>query len=824
MKAPGKIVFSGLIVIIAALASGSLILSDRSGKTSSEYEGLTFLKGLTDSVTVYRDERGMPHIYATNDHDMYMAVGYISAGERLWQMDLIRRSATGRMSELFGKSYIQADIFSRCLQITEKSRQILKSEDPEIVACLQAYADGVNEYINTPGRKLPLEFRILSYKPEPWRLEDIMCIIGLMGWSLDSRNLSDGLFYYQLVSKLGVEKAADLIPEWKEIEDIKPPDLRIDESLIHRTRSFVSSFERVLKLGVVPFSGSNNWAVAGDRTESGKPLVSNDMHLSLNLPCIWLQVHQVIPGKLNVTGVLIPGMPFIVAGHNEKIAWGLTNFRVDGIDLFAERINPENRKSYLLNGEWKDIVIKPEIIKVRGGKHDTVNVSFTHRGPIISGLLDFGPGSMKYKWLGYDYLSGLKNFEDVSLSMKWSGYDISDEARSMYLLNRASGWDDFRSALRSFISISQNFIYADTDGNIALHGAGGIPLRKGNGIMIRNGETDAYDWKGYVPFENLPVVMNPENGHLSSANNKTVGDDYPYFIGHSFDVPYRKNRIEQLLEPDEKFSTDDFKRMINDQHSYLAALLTPHILRLTQWSDSLTKTEKDALDALAGWDYDMNTSLTAPTVFEFFRVSFKKNLLSDELGDINDRLSDLTTESYVYRLLTGGPDQWVDNVNTPGEETLDDIVLQSFEDGVGELTKQLGKNPDKWKWGRVHTITLVHPLGSVKLLGSLFNLNSDKYPIGGSDHTISPYYSLGTSFNANIGASVKHIYNTGDWDDSWSVIPGGSSGVPGSEFYSSQVKTYLEGNFYRDLFTENAVRSSAKYTLVIKPGTGPRQD
>src|SRR5512133_3471356 len=182
MKAPGKIAFSGLIVIIAALASGSLILSDRSGKTSSEYEGLAFLKGLTDSVTVYRDERGMPHIYATNDHDMYMAVGYISAGERLWQMDLIRRSATGRMSELFGKSYIQADIFSRCLQITEKSRQILKSEDPEIVACLQAYADGVNEYINTPGRKLPLEFRILSYKPEPWRLEDIMCIIGLMGW------------------------------------------------------------------------------------------------------------------------------------------------------------------------------------------------------------------------------------------------------------------------------------------------------------------------------------------------------------------------------------------------------------------------------------------------------------------------------------------------------------------------------------------------------------------------------------------------------------------------------------------------------------------
>ncbi len=378
--------FSGLLLITAVLTSGFIPSPHKSGKSSSQYEGIIALPGLSDSVTVYSDERGMPHIYANNEHDLYLAVGYISARERLWQMDLIRRSAYGRLSEIFGESFLQADIFSRCLRIDEKSKLILKNEDPEIVACLQAYADGVNAFINSTGRKLPLEFRLLSYTPEPWSLEDILSIIGLMGWSLDSRNLTAELFIYQLARKVGSEKAFGLIPDWKAVTNVAYPDFEINDTLISLTRSIVSSFDQIMKLGVTAFSGSNNWAVSGNRSETGKPLLSNDMHLSLGAPGIWIQMHQVIPGKLNVTGVVIPGEPFVVAGHNEKIAWGMTNLRVDAVDLYAERINPENRNQYFLNGEWKEINSKAEIIRIKGGKKDTVNIRFTHRGPIISGL------------------------------------------------------------------------------------------------------------------------------------------------------------------------------------------------------------------------------------------------------------------------------------------------------------------------------------------------------------------------------------------------------------------------------------------------------
>jgi len=818
MKIPEKILFSGLLIILAALTTGFISSHGKAARVSPQYEGEIVTKGLFKDVTVYRDERGMPHIYASSEHDLYMAVGYVSAQERLWQMDLIRRSTNGRLSEIFGKSFLPADILCRCLRITEKSKEILKNEDPEIIACMQAYADGVNAFISSAGKRLPLEFNLLSYSPELWRLEDIASIIGLMGWSLGSRNLTAELFNYQLVRQLGTEKASALIPDWRVPTDIIYPDFTIDDTLIARTRSFISLWDRVKDFGVTAFSGSNNWAVSGTRTETGKPLLSNDMHLTFTSPGIWLQMHQVIPGKLNVTGVLIPGEPFIVMGHNERIAWGMTNLMVDDVDLYTEKLNPENASQYLYNGEWKEMLHKTEIIRIKGEKPDTVVIRFTHRGPVISGLLDLSNLSPKIKWSGYDYLSGLRSLADISLSMKWAGYDnTSDEIRSIYLLDRAAGWNDFRFALRTFGSISQNFVYADTEGNIGLNAGGGIPIRKGNGIQIRNGDTDEYDWKGYVPFDQLPFSFNPQNGQVSSANNKTVSDEYPYFISQDFVAPYRINRIREMLAEKEIFTIEDFKRMINDQHSDFAELLTPHIIKLNERQDELTSAESRALTAFSGWDYEMNPEMTAPTILELFRISFKKNLLADELGDLFDGLYYMTSEYYIYKLLVNGPDEWVDNIKTPENETLDDIVLKSFKDCVKTLVKQYGKNPDRWQWGKVHTITFMHPIGSVKILGFFYKLNSEKFRIGGSDHTVSPYFSLKPGFEAGFGASVRQIFNLAEWDNSCSVIPGGESGIPRSEFYLSQVKTYLSGQFYKDHFSDEAVKNYTKHVLVLKP-------
>jgi len=795
MKRLKTIIISFLALLIVIVIAGLVFISGIKRAAIPQYKGELIATGLGSDVTVYRDERGMPHIYASNEHDLYFSTGYVVAQERLWFMDLIRRVTNGRLSEVMGDKLVETDKFLRCLEMTAKSKMLLSSEDPEILAFMQAYTDGVNAYIDAAGKKLPPEFRILGYKPEPWKLEDIANIIGYMSWDLAKDNLTADLFYYQLSQKLGVEKAAQLIPDWNAVDEVVFPGFVLNDTLIKKAQTFISSMDKLEALGVASFSGSNNWAVSGNRTETRKPILSNDMHLSFSSPGIWMQMHQVIPGKLNVTGVVIPGEPFVVAGHNEKIAWGETNLMVDDIDLFAEKINPDNENQYFFNGEWKNMVVKKEIIQIKGGEKDSIIIKYTHRGPIISGY---------------------RNIDNVSLSMRWSGYDYSDELRTVCLLNRAGGWDEFRSAINTFIAASQNFAYADVDGNIGLNTGGGIAIRKGNGSMIRSGETDEFDWKGYVPFEQLPFSFNPEKGYVSSANNKTVIEGYPYYISSDFELPYRINRIRKMLDEKELFSIDDFKKMLLDQHSNYAALLTPVILRLNERKNELTPAETSALTTLTGWDYDMNANMVAPSLFEFFRISFMKNLLADEMGDLYSKVYKKAGDYYIYRILKTGPDEWVDDINTPQKETLDDIVLKSFKDCILSVSQQFGEDQAKWNWGSIHKITIEHPLGSVKLLDLIFGFNSPTYSIGGSNHTVSPY-SYDEGFKVNHGASERHIFNTANWDESFTVIPTGASGVPASEFYLSQTKPYLEGEFYKDAFSEGAVKAAAKYTLVLKP-------
>ncbi|MDP3002955.1 MAG: penicillin acylase family protein [Bacteroidales bacterium] len=527
MKALKTILISLLAVVIVVVIVGLVIVSGIKRGAIPQYKGDLVVQGLGSDVTVYRDERGMPHIYAANEHDLYLSTGYVMAQERLWQMDLIRRATTGRLSEIFGETYVKTDLFLRSLDMTTKSKIILSNEDTSTLKCLKAYADGVNAYISVTGKKLPPEFRILGYKPDPWKLEDMVNIIGYMGWDLASGNLSADIFNYRLFQKFGYKRASSLIPDNKAVTTTAFPDFKLSDTALKDAQDFISSTEKLEALGIVAFSGSNNWAVSGKRTETGKPLFSNDMHLGLNAPGIWIQMHQVIPGKLNVTGVAVPGEPFIVAGHNEKIAWGLANLMVDDIDLFTEKINPDNENQYYFNNGWKNMVVREEIIKIKGGKADTLKISFTHRGPVVSEF---------------------RGINDANLSMRWSGYDQSDELKGAYKSIRASNWDEIRTAISFFRSIRQKFAYADVEGNIGLNTGGGIPVRKGYGSFIRNGDTDEFDWKGYVPFDQLPSSYNPENGYISSANNKTVSNDYPYYISVRFYPPFRIRRIRQLLD------------------------------------------------------------------------------------------------------------------------------------------------------------------------------------------------------------------------------------------------------------------------------------
>lgn len=782
------------VIIVAILLAGAIIVPSLRKSGLPELSGEKNIAGLRADVKVIRDERGVPHIYASNEHDLYFMTGYITAQERLWQMDMVRHATQGRLSELFKRDMFDTDYFLRALGMPEKSRLVLENEDPEILAGLQAYADGVNAWIGETGKKLPPEFRILGYEPEPWTMVDITNIIGFIGWDLASSNLSNEITNYKLGMKLGPEKAAELIADWNLVDEVVFPDFRIDERLFDNAMAAIGSMKELEELGIVTLSGSNNWAVSGTRSETGKPILSNDMHLGLNVPGFWMQVHQVIPGKLNVTGVIFPGEPFVVAGHNDRIAWGMTNLGVDDIDLFVETVDSTGN-NYLYNGEWLPIREVEHVLKMNDDSSQTRVIKYTHHGPVISGM---------------------RGIDDAVLTMRWSGYDHSDEIKAVYLLNRAGNWDEFRTALSNFRAISQNFAYADVEGNIGLNTGGGVPVRKGTGLLPRRGDTDEYEWKGYVPFDLLPSSFNPEEGFVSSANQRTVDKNYPFFISGDFSMPYRIMRIREMAAEKQVLGIEDFKRMITDNHSAYAAMLTPVILKEAETISDTDETEKAAIEELKGWDYSMDASLIAPSLFEFIRIEMARHLLGDELGELYGSSLGRQHDFYIYSMLKKGPDRWVDNINTPEEENMEMIIVQSIRSAVDTLSARYGVYGPGWQWGKIHTLTLEHPLGAVKILDRLLGLNSKTYAVGGSYHTVEPY-SFRDNFTANHGASERHIFNTADWDQSLTVIPTGTSGIPGSPFYLSQSDTYVNNGFYTEPFTETAVEAAKKYEMVFRP-------
>jgi penicillin G amidase len=795
MKALKIILFSLLGLVVIALIAGVVTIQSVKHAAIPKYKGEITLSGISGEVTVCRDERGMPHIYAKDEHDLYFAVGYVMAQERLWQMDLMRRSTKGTLSEILGETVLESDKLFRAVNMTEKSKILIKTADPITLGYLQAFSEGVNAYISSAGRKLPPEFKILNYTPDLWKAEDCGNIFGFMCWDAAHDNMDQEISYQRLIQKIGIEKTIRLIPDFSDVNSFVFPSFKLNDTLLKKAQEFISGMDKLKALGIVLYPGSNNWAVSGKRSESGKPIFQNDMHLSLFAPGIWMQMHQVIPGKLNVTGVTVPGVPFIASGHNNNIAWGFTYLMTDVLDLFREKINRENENQYYFNSEWRDMAVRKEIIKIKGGKIDSVTFKYTHRGPVISGL---------------------NSIQDASLSMRWTGFDYSNELGVFSLLNRASGWNEFRSALSSLKSLGLNVAYADVEGNIGLNIAAGIPIRKGNGSLIRNGETDEYDWKGYIPFDQLPFSFNPEIGYVSSANNRTAPEGYPYYISSNFCMPYRINRIRQMLDAKEVLGIEDFKKMVLDQHLDYAALVVPFILKLENRKTEFTAGETQAFSFFKEWDYDMNKDLIAPSLFEFFIKALKANLLEDELGDLYRQLPSIAKDYYIYRILKTEPDEFVDNIKTPERETLNNIILTSFKDCVASLSANYGVDQKKWMWGDIHKITLVHPLGTIKPVDFLFHLNSKEYRIGGSDNTVSPY-SYDSKFKVNHGASERHIFSTANWDESLTVIPTGNSGVPGSEFYLSQTEDYLNGKFSKDAFSEPAVKASAKYTLILKP-------
>jgi penicillin amidase len=553
--------------------------------------------------------------------------------------------------------------------------------------------------------------------------------------------------------------------------------------------------------GFQVFNGSNNWVISGSKTTSGKPILANDMHLRFSAPGVWYQIHEKVPGKLNVTGVALPGQPFIISGHNDSIAWGLTNVMNDDIDFYRETINPDSTE-YRLDGKWKALVVKHEVFAIRGGDTVRMNLRFTHRGPIISTL---------------------KNLRNESVSMRWMGNEMSNELQSMYLVDRAHNWKDFCGAMKSFNSVSQNVAYADERGNIGMYCCAGVPIRKGNPIAVLPGDTSDYDWQGIVPFEQLPHKLNPPEGFAASANNRTIDTLYSHYISSWFDLSFRYNRICEMLSTDKRLSVSDIATIQTNFTSKMPEFYVPAIVEVIKRKKDLTTNAYLALTALEHWNGLVDAQSQPAALFEVFYNQFIENVVKDEMGDT------LFKEFLVDKILTRNTIQniWVkkgsvlcDDITTPNKvETFSDMVVKSFEGTLKYMDEKCGRSFENWRWGKIHTFTIEHPLGKKKILNKIFRFNRGPYEVGGSFHTIAPYsYQYAEPFKVNSGASQRQIYDFSNWDNSISVIPTGNCGIPASHHYCDQTRFYIAGKYHMDLFSDSIVHLNYQYRAIYTPG------
>lgn len=800
MKSFRTVLMSLLILILLAIIAGSVYIRYISKMSLPDYNRDITLSSLTSEVKVIRDSFAIPHIFGSTEQDVYRATGYLMAQDRLWQMDLLRRLTTGRLSEIFGKDLVNADLLFRSLRFTEKSYQVLDSCNAEVISCLQAFSEGVNQYIRDFDDKLPPEFTILGYKPEPWEPVHSANLIGYMAWGLTTAWQTE-VVIYKVAMKVGEEHAKDLIP-----------DMNLQDQYIHQMGSlpenaaFIQNMddarEAVRNLGLQVLQASNNWAVSGKKSKTGKPILANDMHLELNSPGIWYQIHQQVPGKLDVTGVSLPGQPFVICGHNNKIAWGMTNVMLDDMDFYVESLSPADTGLYRFDGKWLPIEVRKEIILTKEGDTLTRYNRFTHRGPVISSF---------------------KGFNDKVISMKWTGNDFSNEILSVYLFNRAQNWEEFRHAAKTFLAISQNIVYADTEGNIGMQTAAGIPVRNGNPVLFAPGDTSLFDWTGLVPFEELPFTYNPACGYVASANNRTIGDQYPYYISSWFDLPNRYIAIIKGLERYEKSGIEEFIKIQSDQNSVYAAKLVPVLLKALENNRSdFSSAESGAYELLLNWKYTMSPEDPASSIFEQTYLELTKGIFEDETGkELYPKLieQDMLPTYLIDALASGKQSIWTDNITSSDrKETFEDNLSGAFRNAVKILSDTYGEDPSAWKWGEMHTLTLMHPLGKVNVLNRAFKLNKGPYPVGGSYHTVSPYsYPFEMPFLSNHGSSHRHIFSTDNWDQSLTIIPTGQSGIPSSPFYCNQTEMYVNYRYHADPFTMENVEKHKGFEMRFLP-------
>ena len=757
-------------------------------------KGEIVLPGLETEVRVYRDGYHVPHVLAQDEHDLFFAQGFVTAQDRIWQMDLWRRIADGRLSEILGRSTLKTDSLMLTVGIGRTARRIAQSLSPESRRVYQAYANGVNAYLRTHEARLPVECTLLDYRPAPWEVEDCVAVLRLMGWWLGFGWYVDATLG-GVVDRVGMEKAQAVFPSF-------PAD--VPRTVPWGEPRITVLFREVRSLRDGVFSrfesgrGTNCWAVSGERSVTGKPILANDPHLPFSNPSLWYEIHLVGDG-FDVAGFSLPGLPLVVIGHNRKIAWGMANMMADDQDLFVERLDPGDSTTTVYGGVTRPVEVIDEAIPVRNGEPVRVRILRTHHGPLVSGVLP----QRGVTWPAF--------------ALAWSGFAVSDEGLAFYRVNRAVDWSSFRDALRHFQVPCLNFVYADREGNIGFQAAGRIPVRsRGACFLPRPGNDPAYDWKGTIPYDALPSVMNPEEGFVALANNPIVGEDYPTTISDLWAHPARIQRIRQLLSEKARFSAADFQRMQADVLSPFAAELMALVLPVLEKTASDDAWMETLRGTLVGWDGQMKAGSAQAAFFEVFLSRLLANLLEDEMGDsLYAAYASLHAVPLIAldRLVRMEDSPWFDDVTTDGVvEGRQDIVWKSFSEAADSLKQRLGEDVSGWSWGALHTLVFEHPLGEHPLLGPAFNLGP--FHVGGSGTTVNcTGRDLSDTYGVVWGASARLIVDLDNFDNSVSVLPTGQSGQPMDDHYRDQAPLWLTGR-YHPMITDTVKIVRSRWDLL----------
>ncbi|HKS77213.1 MAG TPA: penicillin acylase family protein [Terriglobales bacterium] len=789
-----RILLWTVIILFVLFAVAAIGFYSIARSALPQLDGTLSVPGLSAPVTVTRDHHGIPTIEAANLDDLFFAQGYVTAQDRLWQMDGMRRFAAGELSEILGPDYIKVDKEQRILGMRQAARKALTTFSPENRLRFEDYARGVNAYIDSHHDDLPLEFRILHYQPRPWTPEDSTVIAAQM--VKDLNHDPNILSREKILDKLGPELAADLYPNSSMHDhpptatpsslEGKPAD---DENEEDETPSPSSVTRAVPAADRDPFAvGSNDWVVSGAHTVSGKPLLSDDMHLGHQMPNLWFEAH-LRSGNYDVAGVTLPGMPFVVVGHNQRIAWGFTNVGATVEDLYIETFNAEGK--YKTPDGWKDPEHRSEVIHVKGKPDVTVDVILTRHGPIVSDLV---PG------------------ETRKLALRWTLYE--GVRNPFFAVNSAQNWDDFRRAFSEFDAPGQNVVYADVDGNIGYQATGKVPIRaKGDGSYAEDGSTNDYEWTGYIPFDKMPSVYNPPSGIIGTANGRIAPDGYPYSISAQWEAPWRTDRIYRVLQSGKKFSSADMLSLQTDIYSAFDRYAAERFVYAVDHAKNATRKAKQAVEILRSWDGRMSADSAAPTISVRSRIQLTRLLLEPKLGrESPGNPAALSWKSYRWAqqsvwlesMMLHQPKRWLPD----GYDSWDDLLAAAVD--AAATHNDAPEDLNSWKWGPYNPVEIQHPIfGNVPFLQNWSGPGIK--PQSGSGYTVK-------AVSRGHGPSERMTVDLSNLDQSTLNLVTGEAGNLFSPYYLDQWKAWYEGTTFPWPFSKSAEEKVKAHQLTLQPG------